>query len=275
MDRLANPSWQVIVIAVVVLALARLALARIKWPLAKHIAEIFESLAIAIFLVFLIVRPFVVQAYFIPSGSMRPTLLEGDRIMVNKFIYRLREPERGEVIVFKSPIAADKNEADFIKRVIGLPGDKVKLVPGYVTIGDQSFNHGSLHAMLADYGRSDNLFDLRVKLTSDSVLVDDKEITKQDIAIAAGSPDAKVTIHPGAVYVNGKKMQESYVAEDPDQPYPEVAKTLKVSDGSLFVMGDNRNMSSDSRKWGLLDRNRAEGKAMFIFWPPNRIRWVH
>ncbi|MDO8589317.1 MAG: signal peptidase I [Armatimonadota bacterium] len=275
MDTLANPSWPVVLIAVFVLALARLTLRQLKHPIAKQVAEIAESLAVAIFLVFLIIRPFVVQAYFIPSGSMRPTLLEGDRILVNKFIYRFREPRRGDIIVFKSPLSANKDEKDFIKRVIGLPGDKIKLLPGYVTVDGQVYQHPELRTALIDFASRGNQRDVQVKLTRHMVYVDGKEVTKADIGIAAGRPGANVIIHPGSVYRNGKLLKESYVAEDPDQPYPDAnGGTKQVPKGSLFVMGDNRNQSSDSRVWGLLDRQRVEGEAMFLFWPVNRIRWV-
>ena len=79
----------------------------------------------AMALVFFIIRPFIVQAFFIPSASMHPTLLEHDHILVNKFIYRFREPKLGDVVVFKSPPEAnpDGQERDFIKRVVGIPGD--------------------------------------------------------------------------------------------------------------------------------------------------------
>ena len=275
MDSLANPGWHVIIAAVVVLTAARLILGRLKDPVAKQVAEVAESLAIAISLVFPIIRPFVVQAYFIPSGSMRPTLLERDRILVNKFVFRLREPKQGDIIVFKSPVSAQRDEKDFIKRVIGLPGDQIKLKPGWVTVGRDTYDHMALRAKLINFATHAIPRDVEVKLTRDAVYVDGQEVGKPDIAIAARQPGARVTIHPGSVYVNGKLLKEAYVAEDPDESYPPTERqTDKVPAGSLFVMGDNRNWSSDSRYWGLLDRQRVEGEAMFIFWPFNRIRWV-
>jgi signal peptidase I len=275
MEVLTNPSWQSVLAAVVLLVILRLVLGLGKSQWAKSISEVSESLAIAIFLVFLIIRPFVVQAYYIPSGSMRPTLLEQDRILVNKFIFRFREPRHGDVVVFKSPPSAEQDEKDFIKRVMGLPGDRIRVTPGYVMVNDVQWDHAELRAKLINFSSSGCLLDIRVKLNPNGAYVDGKQVTKQDIAIASGNPDAHVVIHPGSVYRNGKKLSESYTAEDPDQPYPISDKeTFTVPKGEIFVMGDNRNHSSDSRVWGLLDRRRLEGEAMFIFWPFDRIRWL-
>ncbi len=98
--------------------------------------EFVDSGLIALVLVFMLIRPFVVQAFYIPSASMQPTLLEDDKILVNKFIYRFREPHRGDVVVFRSPPAASADQKDYIKRLVGLPGDEIEVRPGVVD------NHG-------------------------------------------------------------------------------------------------------------------------------------
>src|ERR671916_2292951 len=89
--------------------------------------EFLVILAVAFVLVFGFVRPFVLEAFYIPSESMIPTLEVGDRIFVNKFVYRFSEPERGDIVVFKSTEGRDD---DLIKRVIALPGDHVALYEG-------------------------------------------------------------------------------------------------------------------------------------------------
>lgn len=111
----------------------------------SQIREWIESIAIALVLA-LFIRTFVVQAFKIPSGSMEPTLLIGDHLLVNKFLYGttipftdlnilpIREPERGDVIVFIYPVDPTK---DFIKRVVGLPGDKVEVIEKKVYINDK------------------------------------------------------------------------------------------------------------------------------------------
>ncbi len=96
------------------------------------IKEYAESLLIA-FVLAMIIRTFVVQAFKIPTGSMHPTLIEGDRILVNKFIYKFRDPKRGEVIVFKYPV--DPKLA-FIKRLIGLNNESLEIKNGRIFIND-------------------------------------------------------------------------------------------------------------------------------------------
>lgn len=287
-ERLANLSIPTVIITVLVLLALRYVLLKQRTPIAKSIAEIAESLAVAMALVFLLIRPFIVQAFFIPSASMHPTLLEHDHILVNKFVYRFTEPKLGDVVVFKSPPEAnqDGQERDFIKRVIGVPGDVVRITPGYVMVGNSQYGHKDLENILRGYGPPGG--EGNIKLQNGQVLVDGRLVTKAEIAAAADDPDAKVKVVPGVVYLNGKPLKEKYTAEDPDMPYPlprtnpewilidkSGEQAVKIPEGKLLVMGDNRNDSNDARFWGLLDRNRMLGKAMFIFWPLDRIRWVH
>jgi signal peptidase I len=318
-ERLANmPIWAVIVTVLVLIAL-RFALLRLRTPAAKSAAEIAESLAVAMALVFLLIRPFIVQAFFIPSASMHPTLLEDDHILVNKFIYRFQEPKLGDVIVFKAPLNAtpdledqirmegeqrglegkelsdyiqsqgNSRERDFIKRVIAVPGDTVRITPGYVLVGEVQYDHTNLKDQLSD--KMDPSGDRAIKLMSDKILADGHPINKAEIAAAVGQPNAKVKIFPGTVYLNGKALVEPYTAEDPEKPYPmsdtpkewvvtqkvngHPVQVVKIPKGRMLVMGDNRNNSGDARFWGLLERERVLGKAMFVFWPITRIKWIH
>jgi len=292
-ERLANLSTPTVIITVLVLfAIRYLLLKYYKTPVGKSIAETAESLGVAMALVFLIIRPFLVQAFFIPSASMHPTLLEHDHILVNKLLYRFREPRLRDVIVFRSPPEADDThqERDYIKRVIAVPGDTVRITPGYIVVGEQQYGHDELNGALAGYKPVGG--DGKVKLFNDGVFVDGRLVSKAEVAAAVGASGKKVKIFPGVVYLNGKALKESYTAEDPARPYPDPGGSAKVSPdkwvvvdkqhnrvvkipkGKLLVMGDNRNDSNDARIWGLLDRDRIHGKAMFVFWPINRIRWI-
>jgi signal peptidase I len=231
-------------------------------------------------------RLFVMQPYFIPSEAMAPTLIVHDHIFVNKLTYRLTEPCRGDIIVFKAPRQATPNESDWIKRVIGLPGDVVKIKPGYVELGDERYSHIDLRSCMSVQCDGGNF--VKVKLADGGVLVNGRPVSNKDIAAAAGDPRASVKVFPGEVYVNGKLLKEPYIAEDCDEPYPggrgwvdaacvvtdkQGDQAVKIPEGMLLVMGDNRNESNDSRYWGLLDRRRVVGKAVMIFSPADRVRW--
>ena len=283
-ERIANLSIPSVLVKLAILVALRFALLRQKTQITKSIAEIAESLAFAMALVFLLIRPFIVQAFFIPSESMVPTLLINDHIMVNKFVYRFTEPKSGDVIVFKAPPEAseDGEERDFVKRMIAGPGDEVRITPGYVMIGNIEYNHSELATLLGKPG-----LEHRVRIRDKKVFVDDQFVKPEEIAAAIGEPNAEVIVQPGTVYVNDKPLDEPYLAEDPNEGYPNEQtpeewieidekdrRVVKIPEGKLLMLGDNRNRSKDSRVWGLLDRDRVLGKAMFIFWPPNRISWV-
>jgi signal peptidase I len=188
--------------------------------------EYSEAFIIALALA-IILRTFFVQAYKIPSGSMEPTLLIGDHIIVNKLLYGLRLPDsffgltpfeseipwghylfkfepvhRGDVVVFVFPPDPTK---DFIKRVIGVPGDTIEVKNG--------------------------------KLYRDGAPADD--------------PHAHFELTP----------------EDRQQSSPrDYFGPLKVPEGQYLMMGDNRDRSYDGRFWGLVNRDEVEGRAIFIYW---------
>ena len=101
-----------------------------KEILVREIKEWGQSIVVALILT-LIIRTYVVQAFKIPSGSMRPTLVEGDKLFVNKFIYRFHSPERGDIVVFKYP---EDPKKDFIKRLVAFEGETVEIKDGHILI---------------------------------------------------------------------------------------------------------------------------------------------
>ena len=190
--------------------------------------SVFREYAEAIFIALLLalfIRTFLLQAFKIPSGSMERTLLIGDHILVSKFAYGIHIPneipfinvklfddivlfqkvaERGDIIVFKFP--RDESR-DFIKRVIGLPGDKL-------------------------------------------------EIKRQKVYINNNPYEDPHTLH------SDKPRPDPYVPRDDFGP-------VLIPEGYLFMMGDNRENSQDSRYWGFLDIDKIKGKAWMIYWSWN------
>lgn len=188
----------------------------------SRLRENVEAILLAVLLA-LFIRTFIVQAFKIPSGSMEDTLLIGDHILVNKFIFGIRvpfsnqtivpisEPERGDVVVFKFP---QDPKMDFIKRVVGIPGDVIECRDKVVYVNGEPENNS--HAV------------------------------HKDAFILRGSP------------------------RDNFGP-------IKVPAESLFVMGDNRDRSNDSRFWKFVDYSQLRGKAFMIYWSWNKedfaVRW--
>ena len=238
-ETLANLSIVWILAIVAGLSVMRLGLIRVPSPAARSTCEILESGIIAIVLVFLIIRPFVVQAYFIPSPSMEPTLLgkqgSGDRILVNKFDYRVSHPTNDDVVVFLAPKETGLENTDFIKRLIGVPGDRIKVIGGKVIVNGKVFNHADVRQALVAAGefgddarqtaqtdlQDDLQADYHIKFVPDGVRWSDnfghsKLVSKARLAEILAGPGLPVTVQPGVVIRNGKTQDEPFIAEDPD-----------------------------------------------------------
>ena len=162
--------------------------------LGEEIKDWVVSIVIAVVLA-MIIRTFVVELYLVDGPSMRPTLQHAQLLVVNKFIYHFRAPEKGEVLIFRYPKDPSR---DFIKRVIAVPGDTIE-------------------------------------------------------------------IKDGNVFVNGELQNEDYILSKCRGDYPKST----IPEGHIFVMGDNRNNSEDSRfpDVGFVPFDLIKGKAMLVFWP--------
>lgn len=271
-EKLANLSWQSVLFIVAALLILRYSLLKLEVPFAKSVAEVAESLAVAMALVFFLIRPFLVQAFFIPSGSMHPTLLEDDHILVNKLGYRLFSPSHGDIVVFRAPGAWDQGgseEKDYIKRLIGLPGDTIEVRSARLMAGAQFISRSEIEGYLIQRNiASIDAPEIRCKYLKDGLQVGGKIIPKKEVASWLGIDEKDLKIVPGQTIRNGKALDEPYTFEDPDYDFPKT----KIPEGKVFVMGDNRNNSNDSHRNGPLERSRLLGKAKFIFWPISRIR---
>ena len=187
-----------------------------------------------IVLIVLLLRSFIAEPFRIPSGSMMPTLLVGDFILVNKFTYGIRlpvinkkvlelnEPKRGDIVVFRYP---KEPSVDYIKRVIGLPGDKVVYHNKQLTINDMLIKQVSL-GRYQGLGQGEDM-------TGAEELLEDLTSVEHSILIRNGTPTVEF------VYV--------------------------VPEGHYFAMGENRDNSNDSRYWGPVPEANLVGKAFFIW----------
>lgn len=222
------------------------------------VREYIEALLVAVLLAFFI-RSFIVEPYKIPSKSMVPTLLVGDHIFVNKFIYGLRipgtkkwiaefsNPKRGEVIVFIYP---DDESLDFIKRVIGLPGDKVKFQNGRLTVNDQEVPETDIDVIGVD---PDDKRKLLLSEASERSTPDDF----QKVPYYRGYGNYQIKVGDMMGYQH--YMQRSRLLPNDD------SFELVVPADHYFVLGDNRDQSADSRVWGFVPRDNLKGRAMFIW----------
>ncbi len=188
-------------------------LERLFGPTGATIVEWASVIAGAIVLA-LVVKIFILQAFYIPSPSMYPTLKVGDRVLVNKLSYRLHDVNRGDVVVFERPPSEEISTIpDLIKRVIGLPGDSV-------------------------------------------------------------------TFRDGEVFINGERLAEPYLppgvttTADFAPNHCTVEAPCLVPPGDVWVMGDNRNDSKDSRYFGPIEQRTIVGRAFVIVWPFNRVAWL-
>jgi signal peptidase I len=153
----------------------------------------------------LLVKAFVIQAFFIPSGSMEPTLNVGDRVFVNKLSYKLHDVHRGDLVVFeRPPNEAASDIKDLIKRVVALDGETVEG-------------------------------------------------------------------HDGKVYVDGEALDEDYL---PSGTYTTDFDPQKIPKDHVFVMGDNRGNSQDSRVFGPIDEELIVGRAFIRVWPPSDLSFL-
>jgi signal peptidase I len=220
--------------------------------------EYFESAVVTVIMA-LFGMTFIVQAVKVPTGSMQNTILIGDHLLVNKFIFASgpvlpflpqREIRRGDIIVFKYPGNPNNRAGDnrpdnqpfktnYVKRVIGLPGDKIEVRGEHVYINDKLLDERRLTA--EDPGHNAPL-----------------EIKNDPVPTGSGP----YTVFYDPITRDGGEDPSSFSGFN----YAVNGQAFNVPGDSYFVMGDNRNNSADSREWGVVKREYVIGRAMFVYW---------
>ena len=221
----------------------------------------------------LLIRATLVQAFNIPSASMQPTLLIGDFILVNKLVYRFSKPERGDIVVFKYPI---NPSLDYIKRVMGVPGDRIEFYEEFDERADMEV-----------YGLKVNGKKLRLRfrgiVPSEGRFyhVFEEEVPRRDGEVKHRIWIRSSSYMVGATYVHSEALEakicdrwEEYKGSSSGilVAFEEGGKTVIkrctrfiVPEGYYFVMGDNRDNSEDSRFWGFVPQENIVGKAFVIY----------
>jgi len=234
----------------------------------QAIIETLDSAAIALGLVLFIIQPFLLQAFYIPSGSMEDTLRKHDRLLVSKLIYRLREPRVQDVVVFRAPPEVvnaaspeTAEETDFIKRCMGTPGKVVEARNRQLFVDGQRINGVIKDGKLVTDPSRPTLDEPYVKWSPTT-----ETFYSYDMKIVDGKVYSREYRQPG---VPGSWLGNGIY--EPDQERITRAQPEAVPPGKLLMLGDHRNNSNDSHAWGLLDRSRVVGKAICVFWPHTRL----
>jgi signal peptidase I len=275
MEALAKVDLVWIIFSIVCLTLIRVALRKSKASWVTAVAETCDTARWVLAIAFLLIRPFVAQAFYIPSLSMAGTLDVGDRLVVEKIGYRVHEPDRGDVVVFAAPWYAtqEKTEGiDFIKRLIAKPTDTIEVRGAMLKIGNEtiaSLGDDKRGDAVREYLRThlDIASNTRVKLHKDFIEVGSERWTKATLATKLSVHESELQLIPGCVFVNHQAIDEPYTYEDPGYNMP----PTKIPADQFFFLGDNRNDSHDSHAWGTVDRWRLVGRGIVTFWPPSRL----
>lgn len=224
------------------------------------IAEYIQALIGAVLLAVLI-RSFVFEPFKIPSESMVPTLLVGDHIFVERYKYGLRlpfikywiaefdDPKRGDVIVFSYP---EDEDLDFIKRVVGVPGDVVAMRGGIMYVNNKKLD---LQSFSPEARNPDDKCRMTLAEESDKIFPE----AMRDFPYFLKYEKFNQSLE---TFPDGGVTHMLQYSKDESQSYD---FEIKVPERSYFVMGDNRDMSRDSRFWGMVPRENLKGKAVYIW----------
>ena len=234
---------------------------------AKFSNETFDALIYASIVVFMLVRPFGIQTFHIPTGSMLQTLYERDFIIANKMIYRYTDPKVGDIVVFHPPKRAfrpGEPETDYIKRLVGAPGDVVEIRDMKLYRNGKAVDEPFLFYHSTDGG--------------DGMMTPFTPLPKDQWHTLLGTDegrDFKLVEVDGnfipLLYEADWAMAPLFVGDSETSSSWRDLPAAAIPPGYYMFMGDHRNGSSDSRYWGLVPRENIIGRSEFIMLPFNRI----
>ncbi|MBX3095870.1 MAG: signal peptidase I [Fimbriimonadaceae bacterium] len=225
---------------------------------AKFLNEAGDALVYAAILVFFLVRPFAIQTFTIPTGSMIDTLNIGSNIVANKWVYRTTDPKAGEIVVFSPPVEGripPESETDYIKRCIGVPGDLIE-------IKDEKLYRNGV-AVDEPYETRTSGMDMKVlpKEQWETTVIPDFKLIEHNGKVI---PVQKY----GTMINNGPMTAPAYQSQSrADAEAMWASPAVEIPAGYYLMMGDNRNGSYDGRSWGLVPRDSIVGKCEFVWWP--------
>ena len=246
-----------------------------SWKFLNGTGELCDALIYAAIFIFMVIRPFFFQTFQIPTGSMVPTNMVGDFIGLNKAIYRYTEPKRGDIVVFRPPVQActpDQLEkdgtvkVDFVKRLIGMPGDKVEIRQGQVIINDRPLWEPYKQYTLTD--GEQKKFAILAGAERDAVPKPNWKLVNYKGELIP----LNYTEFDANVLGRGYSVADKYmIYEESEWPKARALPAEKIPPGYFLFMGDNRNGSFDGRGWGLVPRASIVGRAEFVWLPIPRI----
>ncbi len=287
-DSLARTPLSQVVMFVAVLTVVRMVMAPTIAKTPPHLRtggfrtlrlvnEFLDAIIYAGVFVFMIIRPFGVQAFRIPSGSMWPTLYVNDFVVANKAIYRYSDPKVGDIVVFRPPEEAILNreegidsdgqvKQDYIKRCIGVPGDVVELRDGVLYRNGKKAADPTRHYS-DDTGNHVDFVPIppeRVTMASFKLVT--PKGASFPIPVNYNSDEANAGMQG-----TGYQIHPNFIVSPEDQRAMIEAKPEPIPAGYYLMMGDNRNNSFDSRGWGLVKRDRIIGRSEFKWLPITRM----
>jgi len=233
----------------------------------KWLIETIDSAAIAIGLVLFVIQPFILQAFYIPSGSMEDTLLIQDRLLVSKLVYRLHDPEFQDVVVFRAPAAAltSSNEnpgddTDYIKRCMGLPGDEIHVLNRIVYRNGNRISEP--YTKWVNPPTTDP--STQMELPAEGRISYDMKIVGDAVYSRSIDSSGQASLW-SSMNIAAPQDQQDAISK---APYG------KVPPGKFLMLGDHRSNSNDGHIWGFVPRANIVGKAVCVFWPATRLGLV-